>query len=124
MTLAEPHRPAGAIRIARLALHPFLFACAAFLIPAYVNAQVTYQVAFKDAFPGLTFRRPVYFGEMPGAAQPTYVVLEQHASEVTLIRQSKLSWVKENFLKIQVHQADEMGLLGIAFHPDFANNHK
>ncbi|MDQ3002560.1 MAG: PQQ-dependent sugar dehydrogenase [Fibrobacterota bacterium] len=82
------------------------------------------QITFKNAFAGLTFSRPVYIGEMPGVAEKTYVVLEQHAGRVTLVRKTGTAWVKSTLLTIDVHQASEMGLLGIAFHPDFKNNRK
>ncbi|MDB5104158.1 MAG: glucose sorbosone dehydrogenase [Fibrobacteres bacterium] len=82
------------------------------------------QVGFKNAFPGLTFKLPVYFGELPGVPEKTYVVLEQHEGAVTLVTQKNGAWTKSTFLKMDVHQGGEMGLLGIAFHPDFRNNRK
>ena len=87
--------------------------------PPHVNAQVT----FTDAFPGLTFNRPMWFGELPGKTK-TYVVLEQHLGEINLIVQKNGTWTKQNFLTLSVNQSNEMGLLGIAFHPDYVNNHK
>jgi glucose/arabinose dehydrogenase len=94
----------------------FLLACAL----AAAQAQVT----FKDAFPGLTFKRPVYIGQMPGVSEKTFVVLEQHLGQATLVRNQNGKWTASVLVKLDVHQANEMGLLGIAFHPDFKNNHK
>jgi glucose/arabinose dehydrogenase len=81
------------------------------------------QIKFTDAFPGTTFDRPVYFGVFPGKAK-TYVVLEAHEGQATLVSQKGAGWVKDTLLRIAVNQADEMGLLGIAFHPDFVHNRK
>jgi glucose/arabinose dehydrogenase len=92
-------------------------------LPALVSC-VPVQVRLKDAFPGLTFNRPVYVGQLPGVAGKTMVVLEQHLGEATLVFKQGDAWAKRTLLKIDVHQANEMGLLGIAFHPDFPRNHK
>src|SRR5690606_22300356 len=90
------------------------------LLASLAEAQVT----LKNAFPGLTFNRPVYIGQVPGVEAKTFVVLEQHLGEANLVFQRDNVWVKQNMLKIGVHQANEMGLLGIAFHPGFAANRK
>lgn len=82
------------------------------------------QVTLKNAFPNLTFNRPVYIGQLPGADRKTFVVLEQHIGVAALVFQKDNAWVKDTLIKINVNQANEMGLLGIAFHPDFENNRK
>ena len=91
------------------------------LLAAPFGAQA--QIKFTNAFPGTTFSLPVYFGTFPGRAK-TYVVLEQHKGQAVLLSQKGSAWVKDTLLKISVNQENEMGLLGIAFHPDFVNNHK
>jgi glucose/arabinose dehydrogenase len=72
--------------------------------------------------------KPVWFGEMPGKPG-TYLVLER-MGVVALISPAKESdsgsakWSRSEFLKIAVNGEGEMGLLGMAFHPDFADNRK
>ncbi len=82
------------------------------------------QVNFKDAFPGQVFKRPVYFGELPGVATQTFVILEQHIGHVTLLAKKDGKWDTTALYTVAVNPANEQGLLGIAFHPDFKNNHK
>ena len=93
-------------------------AALAFCVPA--SAQITY----KNAFSGLTFDRPIWFGEVPGLAEKTFAVLEQHTGAIIFIRKNGTAWAKSTFMKIDVNQANEQGLLGLAFHPDYKNNRK
>ncbi len=82
------------------------------------------QIGFKDAFPGVTFNRPVCIVQMPDAPVKTMVVVEQHLGQVSLVRKMNNVWTKQTLFQMNVSQQAEMGLLGIAFHPDFKNNHK
>jgi glucose/arabinose dehydrogenase len=91
---------------------------------AFTTASAPAQVALRNAFPDVKFSRPVYVGEMPGAPSQTYVVLEQHLGLASTVTRKNGAWVKGTLLHLDVHQAGEMGLLGIAFHPDYKNNHK
>ncbi|MDQ3003149.1 MAG: PQQ-dependent sugar dehydrogenase [Fibrobacterota bacterium] len=83
---------------------------------------VTYEVAF----PGLSFARPVYFAEVPGKPE-TYLVLEQPGG-IQIISREGAGWSKSEFGRVQVtggeSGGDERGLLGFAFHPDYAKNRK
>ncbi|MDB5103228.1 MAG: glucose sorbosone dehydrogenase [Fibrobacteres bacterium] len=82
------------------------------------------QVKYTNAFPGLQkFNQPVYFGAFPGKPK-TNVVLEQHTGLALLVYQKGTAWVTDTLVKIDVNLAGEMGLLGIAFHPDYNANHK
>ena len=81
------------------------------------------QITFKDAFPGKRFDRPVYFGAFPGKPQ-TNVVLEAHQGLALLVYREGTAWVTDTLVKIAVSRENEMGFLGIAFHPDFNANHK
>jgi glucose/arabinose dehydrogenase len=67
--------------------------------------------------------RPVWFGALPGRSD-AYIVLEQFTGIVALIRPTAQGWGRSEFLKLAVRQEGEMGLLGIAFHPRFAENRK
>ncbi len=99
---------------------PFLFGT---LSAGPILAQ-TGGISFKDAYPGTTFHDPVYFGAFPGHPGVN-VVLEQHAANVLLVsKKSDGSVVKDTLYHLSVGQDLEQGLLGIAFHPDYATNHK
>jgi glucose/arabinose dehydrogenase len=71
----------------------------------------------------LPLDKPIWFGEMPGRPG-TFVVLELKVGRVSLLELSEGKWIKTLFLELKVQQQGEMGLLGIAFHPDFPSNRK
>lgn len=83
---------------------------------------------YADAFPGLKFERPVYLAEVPGKPE-TFLVLEQPgAIQIVSRGDSAGGWKKTPFARIDVtgggDGGDERGLLGFAFHPDFAANRR
>lgn len=90
----------------------------------FLAAAASAQVTFKDAFPGLKFNRVVCIAEMPGQEPKTYAVLEQHLGQINIVQQKAGVWTKQTMLKITVATSNEMGLLGIAFHPDYKNNRR
>jgi glucose/arabinose dehydrogenase len=96
-------------------LAPFLAGC----IP--VRSQIT----FTNAYPGTKFDRPVYFGAFPGRPK-TNVVLEQHLGNALIVYVNQAGGVAKDTLYHATVEgsSNEMGLLGIAFHPDFNTNHK
>ncbi len=103
---------------------PGVLASAAFAAGiSLLGCPASGDISFQDAFPGTRFDRPVYFGAFP-LKEKTYVVLESHQGLALIISRQGNAWVKDTLVKIDVHQANEMGLLGIAFHPDYKNNHK
>jgi glucose/arabinose dehydrogenase len=67
--------------------------------------------------------RPVWFGALPGRSE-AYIALEQFTGTVVLISRTAQGWGRSDFLKLAVRQEGELGLLGIAFHPRFAENRK
>jgi glucose/arabinose dehydrogenase len=78
---------------------------------------------FTKAFDGLSFEQPVYVGEFPN--KPGYfMVVEQHAANLSLVYKKNSVWVKETFWNVSVNSGGEMGLLGFAFHPQFSTNRK
>ncbi len=83
------------------------------------------QIKFTNAYPGTKFDRPLYFGPFPGRPK-TNVVLEQHTGNALILYQkSDGSTAKDTLYHASVNSTEsEMGLLGIAFHPDFNLNHK
>lgn len=74
----------------------------------------------------LTFSRPLWMEEIPTKPEH-YLVLEQGGT-VQVVKREGNAWTKTEFLKITVtggkSGADEQGLLGFAFHPQFATNRK
>jgi glucose/arabinose dehydrogenase len=99
-----------------LMLAPFLGGC----LPVHSQSQIK----FTNAYPGTKFDRPVYFGAFPGRAK-TNVVLEQHLGNALLVYlKDDGSVARDTLYHLSVDQSNEMGLLGIAFHPGFNTNHK
>ncbi len=98
-----------------LTLAPLLAGC--------IHAQS--QIKFTNAYPGTKFDRPVYFGPFPGRPK-TNVILEQHLGNALIVyMNTDGSVAKDTLYHATVNGTDnEMGLLGIAFHPDFNTNHK
>jgi glucose/arabinose dehydrogenase len=89
----------------------------------FLGASLGQAQTYTDAFPGVTFDKPVWFGEIPGKPGH-FLVLEQHEGNIALLRKQGADWIKESFHMVGVNRANEMGLLGLAFHPGFAENRK
>lgn len=84
----------------------------------------TATIKFTEAYPGTKFENPVYFGPFPGHPN-TNVIIEQHQANVLLVtKQTDGKVVKDTLYHLKVGQDMEQGLLGIAFHPDYAVNRK
>jgi glucose/arabinose dehydrogenase len=81
---------------------------------------------YVTAFPGLSFSRPLQLEEVPGKAGHL-LVLEQGGA-LQLVRMEGAAWTKTEFARIAVSTlasaADERGLLGFAFHPQYAQNRR
>lgn len=88
-----------------------------------LSAAAAEAQTYTDAFPGVTFAKPVWFGEVPGKPE-TYFVLQQHTGNILCLRRADGAWVKDTVWKVSVATSNEMGLLGFAFHPQFATNRK
>lgn len=97
-------------------------AAAALLLGAACASAQTYT----NAFPGLTFTRPIWMEEIPG--KPGNLLVLEQVGSVQLVRKQGDTWTKTEFVKIPVtggtSGGDEQGLLGFAFHPQFAQNRK
>jgi glucose/arabinose dehydrogenase len=89
-------------------------------------ASLEEGITYQDAFPGISFSRPVFFAEVPGRAE-TFLVLEQPGG-IQIVSREGAGWAKSEFGRVRVtggeSGGDERGLLGFAFHPDYANNRK
>ena len=91
-----------------------------------IPKTVTMRNFFKGSSDSLTFVRPVLVKPYPGE-DSTFIVLEQRGRIVTV------DWVDNNWRKADsavvtvqggTGGISEEGLLGFAFHPDFATNRK
>ena len=120
--------PPRSILVAAAAVAPAAAAGAAAAAPSgHVNKPVPVprDVAAKlelvQVARGLA--RPVLLVVAPGDARKRWFVLEQHAGRVRILENGKL--LPQPFLTIpDVSTANEQGLLGLAFHPKFADNRK
>ncbi len=84
-------------------------------------AEIGKQLALTTVVEGLA--RPVLLVVAPGDARRRWFVLEQHAGRVRIVEGGKLR--PKPFLTIPgVSRGNEQGLLGLAFHPRFADNGK
>jgi glucose/arabinose dehydrogenase len=81
---------------------------------------------YTNAFPGLTFARPLWMEEIPG--KPGHFMVLEQGGTVQVVTQANNAWTKTEFVKITVvfggSSGSEDGLLGFAFHPEYATNRK
>ncbi len=80
------------------------------------------QYRLQESFPGLTFTQPVDL-QNPGDGSGRLFVVEQ-PGRIQLVGKNGGEYTKQLFLDLtgRVAAGGEMGLLGLAFHPDFASN--
>ncbi len=77
----------------------------------------------ERAFPELSFKQPVFALQAPGDSSRIYVV--ERGGQVHVIDPSVTPVTRSVFIDISdrvTAEYDETGLLGMAFHPDFATN--
>lgn len=108
----------------RLYIHILLFIIISILFcHNHTSTEVIPTLSLVPAFPHLSFTRPVDFQFAPDGSNRIYVVEQQgiiYSFENTSAVKEKIK-----FLDITDRVNDtgnEEGLLGLAFHPDFANN--
>lgn len=79
----------------------------------------TYEL--EDAFPGLRFSNPVAIVQMPGHEDRVFVVEKTGRIRMITLGEDpqRLSFIN---LTDRVRSGGERGLLGLAFHPDYASN--
>ena len=88
-----------------------------------LHSQLQSQIAVEQAFPKLTFNRPVDI-QHPADGSGRLFVVEQDGV-IQTFRDSTSTTAASVFLDISARVAaagNEMGLLGLAFHPDYRNN--
>ncbi len=85
----------------------------------HANAQLT----FDPAFPNLTFSRPVDL-QHSGDGTDRLFVVEQNTGLVRVFQNDRAALTSDVYLNVTDRfspGSSEEGLLGLAFHPDFAN---
>ena len=88
---------------------------------ARVPADIAGKVDLKEVVRGL--RRPVALVAAPGDARKRLFILEQHVGRIRIFEGGKLA-PKPFFEIADISNGNEQGLLGLAFHPKFAENRK
>ena len=90
-----------------------------FLSLSGIKAQITLQ----DAFPNLTFNGPVFLTNAGDGTDRIFVI--EQPGRIKVFPNSQSASNAMTFLDITdrvAYDGGEMGLLGLAFHPDYANN--
>jgi len=87
-----------------------------------VDTGTEQTIKAVEAFPSLTFTSPVDIKQSPDASNRFFVVEQQGVIKV--FENAAGTSSSTNFLDIRskVTSSGELGLLGLAFHPDFATN--
>ncbi len=87
-----------------------------------LGTSIKAQYMFEDAFPNLSFSNPVFLTYADDSTDRIFVVEQSGIIKVFPNSQGVLS--AKIFLNIsdRIITGGERGLLGLAFHPDFANN--
>ena len=80
------------------------------------------QYKIQNAFPNLTFNQPVDFQDPKDGTNRVFVVTQEGI--IYVFENDSTVTTKKTFLDIRnkLINGGEMGLLGLAFHPDFKNN--
>jgi uncharacterized repeat protein (TIGR03806 family) len=92
------------------------------LAPARPTSQA--NVAVQPAFPNLSFILPVYITQAPGDPNRFFVV--EQGGVVLVFPNDPTVSTTQTFIDItaRVTSGGEMGLLGMAFHPNWQQNHQ
>ena len=94
----------------------------ALLVPLFLNAQITYE----SAFPNIGFEFPVEIQSPPDGTDRIFI-LEQRGRIIVFPNNPSVNTADvDTFLdiidRVRFINGQEVGLLGLAFHPDYDNN--
>ena len=98
-----------------------VFACALLLALAVAPARA--QLELQPALPNLTFQQMTDLQAAPGGTDRLFVV--EQPGRIRVVANDPSASTKPTFLDIRARVAssgNEQGLLGLAFHPDYATN--
>jgi glucose/arabinose dehydrogenase len=92
------------------------------LITLLSLSSIQAQLTLQNAFPNLTFSSPVFLTHAGDNTDRIFVV--EQPGRIKVFPNSSSATDAKTFLDItdRVAYTGEMGLLGLAFHPDYANN--
>ena len=93
------------------------------LLAAFAPAAAAAGFAFEPAFSQLAFESPLFLTTAPGAPERLYVATQ--GGRIFVFPKTPEPRVAEVFLDLRsrvTQRGGEEGLLGLAFHPDFARN--
>lgn len=85
--------------------------------------SLTGEITVEEAFPNLSFTRPVDFQHAGDNSNRLFVV--EQRGVISVFQNDSETAEKKEFLKIENlvdDSGNEEGLLGLAFHPDYSNN--
>lgn len=93
-----------------------------FLISLVIASNVSAQLTMENAFPNLSFSSPLDLQNSGDGTNRIFVV--ERAGRIKVFPNSSSVPSSKTFLDItdRVSSGGEMGLLGLAFHPDYENN--
>ncbi len=86
-----------------------------------LTAEAEVQVELQRVFAGLSFSQPLAMMQAPDSDGRWYV-LEKGGRVRAFANQSDVTSLDSDFISLQVNSSSEGGLLGMAFHPEFATN--
>jgi glucose/arabinose dehydrogenase len=93
-----------------------------FAISLLISSNVSAQFSLENAFPNLSFNDPLDLQNSGDGTNRIFVV--ERAGIIKVFPNSSSAISSKNYLDIRdrVSAGGEMGLLGLAFHPDYENN--
>ncbi len=91
-----------------------------------VEGALPADLVLTPFFANISFTRPLLMLQAPGESSRFFVLEQRYtnsAPQLGRVRVIKNGVVQASaFIEVPVSTSDEQGLLGMAFHPDFANN--